>query len=268
MRFGPQTRRCGSERVKVMTMCAPGGRDLTIVLPVLLLAVLAAVPGVRADVFKYVDAKGNTYFTDAPLKGTKYRLEWKRESRRLIEQNRQVLAALSPRRFGPPSAAAAAALPPVAATPSPAAAPVAIAPEGGTLATRRVRYERLISAYARIYGLSPRLLHAVIRTESAYDSDAVSRAGAQGLMQLMPGTAARYGVKDSFNPVENVRGGAAYLRDLLDLFDQDLRLALAGYNAGENAVIRNGYQIPPYSETQNYVRQVLQHLSAEAGPGG
>jgi soluble lytic murein transglycosylase-like protein len=87
-------------------------------------------------------------------------------------------------------------------------------------------------------------------------------------MQLMPGTAARYGVKDSFNPVENLRGGAAYLRDLLDLFDQDLRLALAGYNAGENAVIRNGYQIPPYSETQNYVRQVLQHLTMNGGAGG
>ncbi len=130
------------------------------------------------------------------------------------------------------------------------------------------RFERLINAYARLNGLSPDLLHAVIRTESAYNHEAVSHAGAQGLMQLMPGTAARYGVKDSFNPVENLRGGAAYLRDLLDMFGQDLTLALAGYNAGENAVIRNGYQIPPYNETQNYVRQVLQHLSTgRAGDG-
>ena len=219
----------------------------------------------RADVYKYVDAKGNTYFTDAPLIGPKYRLAWKRESERLVSENRRRLAKLS-RGLGRVAGLASG---PVA-TPA-AAAPAALAPTQGasrdqSVATRRARFERVINAYARVYGLSPELLHAVIRTESAYNHEAVSRAGAEGLMQLMPGTAARYGVKDSFNPVENVRGGAAYLRDLLDLFGQDLRLALAGYNAGENAVIRNGNQIPPYAETQNYVRQVLQHLwSARAG---
>jgi soluble lytic murein transglycosylase-like protein len=219
----------------------------------------------RADVYKYVDAKGNTYFTDAPLTGPKYRLAWKRESERLVSENRQRLAKLG-RNLGRVAGLASG---PVA-TPA-AAAPAALAPTQGAargqpVATRRARFERVINAYARVYGLSPELLHAVIRTESAYNHEAVSRAGAAGLMQLMPGTAARYGVKDSFNPVENVRGGAAYLRDLLDLFGQDLRLALAGYNAGENAVIRNGRQIPPYAETQNYVRQVLQHLwSARAG---
>ena len=189
-----------------------------------------------ADVYKYVDDKGNTYFTDAPLRGNKYKLEWKRESRNLIKENQQRLASLTPRE-------------------SP----------GKRLADRRARFERLIAAYARRYNLSPELLHAVIRAESAYDHTAVSAAGAQGLMQLMPATAARYGVKDSFNPVENVRGGAAYLRDLLDMFDQDLRLALAGYNAGENAVIRYGRRIPPYEETQNYVRIVLRHLWGEQG---
>jgi len=207
--------------------------------------------GARADVYKYVDAKGNTYFTDAPLTGAKYRLAWKRESERLVSENRQRLATLGRglgRATRPPTAAA------LPATQRGA--------ESATVANRRARFERVINAYARVYGLSPELLHAVIRTESAYNHEAVSRAGAEGLMQLMPGTAARYGVKDSFNPVENVRGGAAYLRDLLDLFGQDLRLALAGYNAGENAVIRNGNQIPPYAETQNYVRQVLQHLGS------
>ena len=225
-------------------------------MPIIMLALVfaasaCAVTGVQADVYKYVDAKGNTYFTDAPLKGAKYRLEWKRESRGLVNENRQRLASLNPR---------------PAANPAPSSSKSAAASE--SLAARRARFERLINAYARLNKLSPELLHAVIRTESAYNHEAVSHAGAQGLMQLMPGTAARYGVKDSFNPIENLRGGAAYLRDLLDLFGQDLTLALAGYNAGENAVIRNGYQIPPYSETRNYVRQVLQHMGYERQAGG
>ncbi len=222
-----------------------------IMLALVFAATVCAVTGVRADVYKYVDAKGNTYFTDAPLKGAKYRLEWKRESRGLVNENRQRLASLNPR---------------PAANQAPSVSKPAAASQ--SLAARRARFERLINAYARLNKLSPELLHAVIRTESAYNHEAVSHAGAQGLMQLMPGTAARYGVKDSFNPIENLRGGAAYLRDLLDLFGQDLTLALAGYNAGENAVIRNGYQIPPYSETRNYVRQVLQHMGYERPAGG
>jgi soluble lytic murein transglycosylase-like protein len=246
-------------------------------MPYLLLAALVLpVSAVRADVYKYLDAKGNVYFTDAPLAGPKYRLAWKRESAGLVNENRDRLARLG-RNLGRLSAASFP-RPPVSAVgkgvpaglsgrtafPASAAAPTS---NDQTLTARRARFERVINAYARLYGLSPDLLHAVIRTESAYNHEAVSRAGAEGLMQLMPGTAARYGVKDSFNPVENIRGGAAYLRDLLDLFGQDLRLALAGYNAGENAVIRNGNQIPPYSETQNYVRQVLQHFWSARGGG-
>ncbi len=206
-----------------------------------------AVADARADVYKYVDSKGNTYFTDAPLRGGKYRLEWKRESQNLISQNRKRLRSL------------AGSVPTI-----PGSSKSSSSTESSrSLAARRARFERVIAAYALRYGLTPELLHAVIRAESAYNHSAVSSAGAQGLMQLMPGTAARYGVKDSFNPVENVRGGAAYLRDLLDMFDQDLRLALAGYNAGENAVIRYGNRIPPYSETENYVRKVLEYLWSE-----
>jgi soluble lytic murein transglycosylase-like protein len=108
--------------------------------------------------------------------------------------------------------------------------------------------------------LSPELIHAVVRAESAYDPDAVSRKGAVGLMQLMPATAERYGVRDRRDPEQNLRGGSAYLRDLLDLFEGDLKLALAGYNAGENAVIRHGRRIPPYEETQTYVTRVLGFL--------
>jgi soluble lytic murein transglycosylase-like protein len=112
----------------------------------------------------------------------------------------------------------------------------------------------------------PELLHAVIRAESAYQPNALSHAGACGLMQLMPATAARFRVRNIWDPAENIEGGATYLRFLMDLFDNDLRLALAGYNAGENAVKRYGNQIPPYPETQNYVRKVLQFLWAEQDP--
>jgi soluble lytic murein transglycosylase-like protein len=218
----------------------------------LLLWLLIAVPALvgaqaRADIYKYVDSKGATYFTDAPLRGDRFRLAWKRESQHLAGENLKRLRELAQR-----------------ALPSPVQ-PRRPPPSDGTLAARRARYERVIAAYAMRYRLTPELLHAVIRAESAYNDGAVSRAGAQGLMQLMPGTAARYGVKDSFNPVENVRGGAAYLRDLLDMFGQDLRLALAGYNAGENAVIRYGNRIPPYAETENYVRTVLEYLWSERG---
>jgi soluble lytic murein transglycosylase-like protein len=199
------------------------------------------VGAAEADIYKYVDSDGKIHFTDAPLKGSKYRLEWVRESKKLVRENKTQSAAADQRK-------------------SP---PRATAPITGSIATRRAAYDKLIAANARRYGLSPALVHAVIRAESAYDSKAVSRAGAQGLMQLMPGTAARYGVSDSFDPVENVRGGAAYLRDLLDMFDWDLDLALAGYNAGEGAVIKHGRKIPPYSETQGYVRKVRQFLWAE-----
>jgi soluble lytic murein transglycosylase-like protein len=106
-------------------------------------------------------------------------------------------------------------------------------------------------------GIDAALVHAVITAESGYNPAAVSRTGAQGLMQLMPDTAKRYAVKDAFDPEQNIRGGTRYLRDLLDMFDNDLKLAVAAYNAGENAVIRHGRKIPPYRETQAYVPKVM-----------
>jgi len=115
----------------------------------------------------------------------------------------------------------------------------------------------LIENVAKELHLHPGLLHAVVLVESAYNPRAKSRKGAQGLMQLMPGTASRYGVNDSYDPQQNLRGGATYLRDLLRLFEFDINLALAAYNAGENAVLKYGNEIPPYPETQNYVKKVL-----------
>lgn len=115
----------------------------------------------------------------------------------------------------------------------------------------------IINRLSTEFKLDSSLVHALIRTESAYDPNAISEKGAVGLMQLMPGTAKRYGVKDRRNPAENIRGGVQYFRDLMKQFNSDVRLALAAYNAGENAVIRYGNKIPPYPETQNYVTKVM-----------
>jgi soluble lytic murein transglycosylase-like protein len=122
---------------------------------------------------------------------------------------------------------------------------------------RAFRFREAIAHAAVQNGIDAALLHAVVAVESAFDPKAVSRQGAVGLMQLMPDTAQRYGVIDPYDPVDNLRGGARYLGDLLKLFDQDLSLTLAAYNAGEGAVLKYGRRIPPYPETIAYVPRVL-----------
>jgi soluble lytic murein transglycosylase-like protein len=114
----------------------------------------------------------------------------------------------------------------------------------------------LASAIARRYGLEPELVLAVVAVESSFRSDAVSPKGAQGLMQLMPRTADSLGVHDVFDPEQNLDGGVRHLRTLVDRYDGDLTRALAAYNAGEAAVERYG-GIPPFAETQDYVREVI-----------
>ena len=104
--------------------------------------------------------------------------------------------------------------------------------------------------------VEPALIHAVISVESAYNPAARSHAGAVGLMQLMPQTAKRYGVTDRLDPAQNIKGGARYLRDLKAMFNDNLHLVLAAYNAGEEAVMKYGRKIPPYRETQNYVKKI------------
>jgi len=120
------------------------------------------------------------------------------------------------------------------------------------------RLNAMIQASARRHNLDPALLQAVIEAESNFNPKAVSRAGAMGLMQLMPTTAAALGVEDPFDEQANLQAGSRYLRQLLDEFEQ-LPLALAAYNAGENAVRRFGNTIPPYPETQTYVRRVMNY---------
>jgi soluble lytic murein transglycosylase-like protein len=122
---------------------------------------------------------------------------------------------------------------------------------------RAAAYAGLIDAAAKQADLPPALLRAVIAVESAFDPQAVSRKGAQGLMQLRPATARRYHVRQPLDPAENLRGGAQYLRDLLKRYGNDMELALAAYNAGEDAVDRHGRTIPPFAETRAYVPAVL-----------
>jgi soluble lytic murein transglycosylase-like protein len=125
---------------------------------------------------------------------------------------------------------------------------------------------QIVRQAAEASALDPRLVHAVIATESGYALRAVSPRGAQGLMQLMPATARHYGVADPFNAAQNVRAGTAHLRSLLDRFGQNTALALAAYNAGAGAVERHGHRVPPFAETTAYVQRVLRRYESLRNP--
>ena len=122
---------------------------------------------------------------------------------------------------------------------------------------------RMVRSMAPSYGLDPNLVLAVIETESGFNPKALSPKNAQGLMQLIPATAARFGVDNVWDPEQNLHGGMAYLRWLLDHFDGDVKLALAGYNAGEGAVERHG-GIPPYAETRAYVKRIINRIGGQS----
>lgn len=124
------------------------------------------------------------------------------------------------------------------------------------ISDRAEPYEDLIVGHATLNNIRPDLVRAVIQVESGFNPRAVSPKGAMGLMQLMPGTARLLKVRNAFDPEENIRGGVSYLRQLLDRYDGDERLALAAYNAGPLAVDRHGQDVPPFRETQNYVSKI------------
>jgi soluble lytic murein transglycosylase-like protein len=117
-------------------------------------------------------------------------------------------------------------------------------------------YDDVISEHARRNNVRAELVRAVVQVESAFNPRAISRVGAMGLMQLMPATAREFGVLNAFDPVENIRGGVAYLRQLLDRYSNNEELALAAYNAGPGAVDKHNQTVPPYRETRNYVKQI------------
>jgi soluble lytic murein transglycosylase-like protein len=120
------------------------------------------------------------------------------------------------------------------------------------------QYDAIIDEHSRISGVRSDLVRAVVQVESAFNPYARSPKGALGLMQLMPATIRRFGVRNPFNPIENIRAGVAYLRELLNRYQNNEELALAAYNAGPGAVDKHGQNVPPYRETKNYVRQINQ----------
>jgi len=145
------------------------------------------------------------------------------------------------------------------------AAPVAAAKAQPAQPQSAASIADAVERAAAEHSLPPELIHSVIKVESNYNPAAVSPKGAQGLMQLIPATARRFGVVDAFDPADNIQGGAKYLRYLLDLYSGDYPLALAAYNAGEGAVAKYG-TVPPYAETQNYLKSVARELRESAPP--
>lgn len=170
-------------------------------------------------------------------------------TRRIAEITGQNLPQTPPPTAGGASFASmlSAALSGEAAPPAGGGSPAPVAPE---------HIDRLVGANANAWGVDPALVKAIIANESGFDANATSKTGAQGLMQLEPGTAAGLGVADAYDPAQNIWGGTRYIRGLLDRFHGDLRLAVAAYNAGPGAVEKYG-GVPPYAETQAYVENVL-----------
>ncbi|HEX7810927.1 MAG TPA: lytic transglycosylase domain-containing protein [Burkholderiales bacterium] len=187
----------------------------------LLVLVSALSAGIaHADIFRYVDADGAVHFTNVP-NDSRYKVYLK--EKRKPDPVTDTLAS-EIRHYDP---------------------------------KERARYAKHIQDAAKVNKLEPALIHAVIAAESGYNPFARSSKGAAGLMQLMPATAKRYGVTNRLDPAQNIQGGSRYLRDLVRMFNNDLQLAVAAYNAGENAVVKYGNRIPPYSETMTYVPRVM-----------
>jgi soluble lytic murein transglycosylase-like protein len=139
-------------------------------------------------------------------------------------------------------------------------------PSLGNFTTGNTDVDNFIVESGKRNSVDPLLLYSIMHQESSFKARAMSYKGARGLMQLMPGTAARFGVSNIWDPKQNIEGGARYMRFLLDMFSDDVRLALAGYNAGEGAVMKYGYQVPPYSETREYVRRIGNRYSIIRDP--
>lgn len=204
-------------------------------------------------IYKYMDAHGVLHLTDKPPPSQNNTMLY---SRSYVVQTYQPKINLDELPLPPLTGFTFAPLPPPpVASPETRSHNAAASPP--VTRPQNTNYHALISDVATRVGVPAALLHAVIKVESGYNPRATSPKGAMGLMQLMSGTAERYGVSDRTDPAASIEGGARYLRDLLAMFNQDLALALAAYNAGENAVKRYGNTIPPYRETQNYVASVM-----------
>lgn len=227
----------------------------------LLLAVCTSVA--NADIYGYADADGAVYLTDSPAQvsspepvatygqvGTPAQPVTPAQLKALAQaaapmQQAYELLAISP--VEPVSIASASA----------AAMDAVELDDKAPISAKGLLYKEQVKVAALDNGVETALLHAVIMTESNYNARAISPKGARGLMQLMPFTAKRFGVNNSYDPSQNIQGGARYLSYLLKLFKNDFSLAVAAYNAGENAIIEHGNKIPPYRETVHYVSKVM-----------
>lgn len=138
--------------------------------------------------------------------------------------------------------------------------------EASPTQTLKQMYDPFIKVHAQKHNIPADLVHSIIRAESNYNSRAISPKGAVGLMQLMPETAAQYGVQDRFDPEQNIKGGVRYLKDLCKLYDGNTKLVLAAYNAGQEA-LKKFSGIPPYPETKNYIQRVMKSYSKVTIPG-
>jgi soluble lytic murein transglycosylase-like protein len=150
-------------------------------------------------------------------------------------------------------------------TPAPAL-PMAAGTALEGFSTGDANVDRYIVDSSNRHGVDPLLIYSIMHRESSFKRFALSNKGARGLMQLMPATAARLGVRDIFDPQQNIEGGVKYISILLDMFEGDVRLALAGYNAGEGAVLKFGRSVPPYRETQEYVRRISERYALMRDP--
>ncbi|MGV8805977.1 MAG: lytic transglycosylase domain-containing protein [Polaromonas sp.] len=231
-------------------------RKLPVPLALALLAAFQAAPA-RADIWRFVDAQGVTHFSDRP-----------------IDKRSRLHLRSSPQLASPAASALAPQGSPVMASPSYAAAPRRMTNLDKSQGYQAVKH--LLREASDTHGVDYALLQAVIATESGFNPRAMSPKGAVGLMQLIPPTAERYGVRaDKDSPIQqkltdprtNIGAGSRYLRDLIKMFPGQLELAVAAYNAGEGAVQRAGNRIPNYPETQNYVKNVMQLYSALKLPG-
>ncbi len=186
-----------------------------------------------ADIYRFVDDNGVVHFSNVPQGGGDEVVVREKPARR--------------RNDGP------------VLTPSPGLKKEsqAITPEGVRLLDEEVPYASIINTKCAQYGVEPSLVRAIIKAESDFNPSAVSNKGAVGLMQLMPETAAFLGVKDMYDPEQNIDGGVRYVRYLLDNFDGDVELTVAAYNCGEGRVLRNGNCVPEIKETKNYVKKVM-----------